>query len=175
MRTNGQVSDPKFTLKAIVLQSQIICGALMMGVLMTSAILLMLPAGRAEGIPPNIVLLIGCTAWTLITLLAIALPKLRSSHLALPEGSKNLLDQAIQGADQPVDPSLHSLLRTWNTNLIVRAAMLEGAAILCLVLWLISREEPLLLLIGASLGIMLATFPTFARLCRWLEIRIEER
>ena len=175
MRTNGQVSDPKFTLKAIVLQSQIICGALMMGVLMTSAILLMLPAGRAEGIPPNIMLLIGCTAWTLITLLAIALPKLRSSHLALPEDSKNLLDQAFQDADQPVDPSLHSLLRTWNTNLIVRAAMLEGAAILCLVLWLISREEPLLLLVGASLGIMLATFPTFARLCRWLEILIEER
>lgn len=175
MRTNGQVSDPKFTLKAVVLQSQVICGALMMGVLMTGTVILMLPAGQPEGIPPSIVLLIGCTAWTLITLLAIALPMLRSSHLALPEGSKNLLDQAIQDADQPVDPSLHSLLRTWNTNLVVRAAMLEGAAILCLMLWLISREEALLLLVGASLGIMLATFPTFARLCRWLENKTEER
>lgn len=175
MRTNAQVGVPKCTLRATVLRSQIICGALMMGVLMTSGILLMLPAGKPEGIPPNIVLLVGCTAWTLITLLAIALPMLRSSHLALPEGSKQLLDQAIQDADQPVDPSLHSLLRTWNTNLIVRAAMLEGAAILCLVLWLVSREEALLLLVGASFGIMLATFPTFARLCRWLEVRIEER
>jgi hypothetical protein len=147
----------------------------MMGVLMTSAIILMLPAGKPEGTPSNTVLLIGCTAWTLITLLAIAWPKLRSSRLALPEGSKMLLDQAIQDADKPVDPSLHSLLRTWNTNLIARAAMLEGAAILCLMLWLVSREEALLLLVGASLGIMLATFPTFARLCRWLENKTEER
>ena len=175
MRTNVPVSDPKFTLKATVLQSQIIAGALMMGVLMVGTTLLIIPAGQPEGIPPNIALLIGCIAWTLITLLAIALPKVRSSRLALPEGSKKRLDQAIQDADQPVDPSLHSLLRTWNTNLIVRAAMLEGAAILCLVLWLISREEALLLLVGASLGIMLATFPTFARLCRWLENKTEER
>jgi hypothetical protein len=175
MRTNVQVSDSKFTLKAAVLQSQIINGAFIMGVVMTSTMMLMLPAGQPEGTPRSIVPLIACTAWTLITLLAIAWPMLWSSRLALPEGSKELVDQAIQDADQPVDPSLHSLLRTWKTNVIIRAAMLEGAAILCLVLWLISREEVLLLLVGASVGIMLATFPTFSRLCRWLENRIEER
>lgn len=165
----GRPADSRITLKATVLRMQIVNGAIIMGVVTICAVILMLSADPPDAKQGNIMLVVGCTVWTLSTLIALVWPMLSFTQHDWSDESKKSLERVIQDADRPIPSCLQPLLKEWNTKQFVRVALIEGAAIVCLILWLISREITLLVLVGVSISLMLVTFPTLKRMREWME------
>ncbi len=171
--TSHSSESSSLTLKMAVLRMQVIVGALIVGVVMMSAVL-SLVSNQQKPQEQVVPVWIGYGVWLFSTMLGIVWPMLGIGVARVPDDVTDSIDQATQNVDQPIDLRMRPWIDAWNRNAIVRAAMLEGGAMACLILWLMTADLSLLTLVGASLSLMLITFPTVSRLVRWLEARKDQ-
>ena len=134
-----------------VMTLRIIASALLGGVLLFGAVVAVLSAGRPADPQPVV-------TWVL---LGFALLNVVASSIV----------PSVATAAAETDGSTRSLLGVYQTRMIVRFALLEGAAILCLVAHLIDAWWPAWVGVGVAVVGMLAAFPTPGRLRRFIEGR----
>ncbi len=180
----GQNNMALNLVKATVLRSQIIIGALISGVLTMSLVLLMVSQGPRQDSDTSLIAGIGGMLWVMSLSAFSLLPILMERSLAVTAETATALGSWLEQAeygrfrnapdDPAIDQHLQPLLARWMQSVIVRAAALEGGAMVCLILWLTSSQWWLLVLVGINLGLMLIMFPTPGRLFRWLENRVEQ-
>jgi hypothetical protein len=71
-----------------------------------------------------------------------------------------------------VDPEaadVRPIAQVYQTLLIIRCAILEGAAFFCLVSYMLERQPITLAATGVLLLLLLAQFPTTSRVAVWVE------
>ncbi len=146
--TSHTVDSSSFTLKMVALRMQVIVGALIMGVVMMSMVLLGL-AGNQKPEEPILPAWVGYGVWLFSTTLAIIWPLLGIGASRVPDDMTTSIDEATQDVNQPIDVRLRPWIDAWNRNVIVRSAMLEGGAMVCLILWLLTADLSLLTLVGS--------------------------
>lgn len=164
--------DPEIMLERLLRTTQIITLALILGASTFLAIVLFVPGmgGRMAGADP-ILTWIALGGSVMAGLAAFVVPdivgrqqvrRLRTNptlrtfegpSVPLPEGP--VRDAYIYGA-------------AFQTRLIIRLALLEGATFFCLVAHMLERQWPSLLAAAVLLGLMAANFPTRGRLDSWI-------
>ena len=75
-------------------------------------------------------------------------------------------------ADTTVDQAAQHLCGLYQTRMIVRYALIEGACFLNLIAYLTERNTWSLLVIGSLLTAMIFIFPTETRLRHWVEAQL---
>jgi hypothetical protein len=163
-------ADQDAALDAALKTMRIIVGALAVGVVNFLGIALFIRSQNAAA-PPEVPILswvaVGCTA------LALAL------HVFLPGWvTKHLRQKLVQGKVPPVriNPAfaalpnqLGFLMGIYQTQMLVGAALVEGASFLSLIAYLLEGEWFSLLLAGLLLVVLIAKFPSHAGFALWLE------
>jgi hypothetical protein len=183
--TNSESKDP---VRAVVLASQIIYGCLIFGPIpvlliayfigpmlagpQAAAVQAGVPAGDLSDQTFKAILsyaAIGAAA--LAVLMSFILPKVISAA-----GAKSAAARAQPGGNagkaatlESIDEQRGRLLPLFQTQLIIRAAILEGAAFFAAVMYMLTGNLILAGVAIALLLVMLAAFPTRPRLDRWLE------
>jgi len=70
---------------------------------------------------------------------------------------------------------LEALLGAYQTQLIVRAALVEGPAFLGLFAYMTERHFAVLMVPAVSIGILFTSFPTVGKVTGWVEQQLAER
>jgi hypothetical protein len=142
-------------LRPLVRTMQIIVGALVLGVMNFAAIAILIPL---EG-PPN---------QPFISYLAVgaAVCAIVAAFL-VPTVIIGALRRSFAGDQETTD--VRPIAQTYQTLLIIRAAILEGAIFFCLVSYLLERQVIALAAAGVLCVLLLAQFPTLSRVSAWIE------
>ncbi|MEX2093677.1 MAG: hypothetical protein WD971_13420 [Pirellulales bacterium] len=143
---------------------QIIVGALAGGVLSFFGVVLMFGQQQA-GPPPDEPMLTYMSVVTAFVALVMAIffpgVVLRSQRQAMLAGTPPLEAGSIGGPPLPeAERELGPLVVGYQTALIVRCALLEGAAFFCLTAYLLERQTLSLVAAGMMLLFLLGGFPT---------------
>lgn len=147
---------------------QIIVGALVLGVVnfMAVVVFVIRPQAQEAGgeLPLLTYLAVGFAV--LGVLASIVVP-------AILAGSLRKSMSVPQGPSGPVGTKesipIGPLLQMYQTLLIIRCALLEGAAFFCLVAHMIERQTITLAAAGVLLLVLLSQFPTRSRVESWIE------
>ena len=154
--------------------TQIVAGTLIAGVWIFLAVVLFLVhvQNQGQGIAParDFPYLSLIAAFMLVTLvpMSILLPRFmsQSSMGQLAAGTW----KPPEGMDRAALSTVTAkLLAIYQTTLIVRLAMLEGAAFMALVAYLLEAQPWVLGLVAAALALMALGFPTRGRAQAWLD------
>jgi hypothetical protein len=154
---------------------QLLAAALPGGVVIFMGIALFLVANRPEpGAPEG-------PFW--LSWLAVGFVALQAVVVAVfaPLQTRSAVRRAAAGAGRPPDPSLAQEWQTdtarplaiAQTQLLITLALLEGAAFFGCVAYLVEAQPIALAAAAVALVVMLARFPTEARLHAWLEQQSE--
>jgi len=139
-------------------QLQIICAALIMGVLTFSAVTVFLVHGNGMDVNVNIIvpaaLLVG-SLMNIVTIVAVA--------------------SSVGKRELPSPATEDDLLNLYQTASIIRWAGLEGAAFMNIVAYLLSAQWWSGIVPAVCLLWMAATFPTADKLNDWLRARERDR
>jgi hypothetical protein len=158
---------------------QIIAGALFLGVMGFTTIVLVLvatgsivPGGAPAGNPP-IISFVAVLIWGVQAPLAILLPGLQTRN-----GLKTIVSRnwpASRGANPAsFSTDANKLLALRQTTLITSLALLEGAAFFAGVSYLLEGRVFVLAVVVVALLQMLMNFPTEYRVRTWLETELDQ-
>lgn len=155
-------TDPR----QLVRTMQIICGALMMGVMFFLGIAVFLHFGkgpqRAQATPIVTYMAAGMAALMIIVRLVISLPVTKSAI------------QQITAIRPLNDIHKLDLYGVYQTQMIVGCALLEGAAFFNLVSFIIDGQLWTLGIVAVLLAMMASSFPTFERVDGWAEDQLRQ-
>lgn len=146
---------------------RIISAALISGVVVFLVVVLfVIKSDPVQGTPLITYLGLGVGALALVS--AFILPGLVGSGVkqALIEGKRVDLPAQFKVADEV--GFVGNLLFLYQTRLIISYAILEGAAFLNLVAFMLEWQQVSLVMVGLLLGAMLAKFPTLGKVGSWL-------
>jgi hypothetical protein len=155
-------------LKGVVLTMQIIVGALALGIVnfLLVIVFAIKPQAQQNPIGQSLMTYLAVAGAVLAVLASIFIPFLlaapmRKSALDASAGSK-----ATGSKDET---NIGPLAQMYQTQLIVRCALIEGAAFFSLVAYMLEGQTTALATAGVLLLILLAHFPTRSRLEAWIE------
>lgn len=180
--------DPADEFSGTILTSQIIIGALMMGlVFFLGVIFLMVPAPAARpGQEPQMFLTgIAFLFAVPAALASVLVPSflVRTTRRQIGKGTWKPARGTSEVAPEPLPPGPAgerlALLMLYQNQMIVGAALNEGAAFFALVATMIERKDAALALALVLIAGVAARFPTRERVLAWIdrqhELMIQER
>ncbi len=153
---------------------QIITFALMSGCMLFLAMVLLLPGlgGQGQAGTEPILTWISVGGAVLMVLVGLVVPDLVGRQQVRRLRTAGTLP-AYQGSPVPLPtgPAREGYIvaSAYQTRLIIRLALLEGAAFFSLIAHMLERQWPSLLVAVVLLGLMAANFPTRGRLDHWME------
>lgn len=152
-------SSPPTDKNAVLRTMQVIAGALILGVLVMGAVAASLAIGaEAEAERSQLVASIAAGLSLLVLVVAAIVPANVSGALR----------------EEPGSPARELAFYTaYQTRMIVRLALVEGAAMLNLVAAIVDKQQYSLVLAGLLVLIMLAMFPTRGRVERFIKTQVE--
>jgi hypothetical protein len=147
---------------------QIIVGALAAGVLLFLGVVLVITR-ELDGPPPDVPLLtymsVGFAVGALVAAMVVPRLVVRGQRNALVAGKSGFQAGSIGGPSLPeAARTLGPLVAGYQTALIIRSAILEGAAFFCVIAYLIERRTPSLVAAGVLVLFLLSGFPTRGRI-----------
>ena len=143
--------DTEADLAPAALTLRVIASALLFGVLTFGAVAAVMGAGRpAEPAPVASYAILGFAALSIV--------------------GSSIVPSVVTAAAE-TDGSTKSLIGLYQTRMIVRLAMLEGAAMACLVGYIVDAWWPVWAGVAVAFVGMLSAFPTAGRLRRFVEAR----
>jgi hypothetical protein len=145
-------------IRPIVRTMQIIVGALVLGVTNFLAVVIVVPLDRQNG-PQNQFLL----TYLAVGSAAIAIV----AYVLAPSILTGALRQAFIADPQAAE--VRPIAQIYQTLLIIRCAILEGAAFFCLVSYMLERQPITLAATSVLVLVLLAQFPTLSRESAWIE------
>ena len=155
---------------------QIIAGSLILGVVLFLGIALYIVLvqndGKGMNPPPNlpIISLLAVAMLGMNVPLAFVLPGMQT-RAALRQIAANAW-QVPQGADpSQFGSDRDKLMTVRQTTLIIALALVEGAAFLAGIAYLLEGQAFALVLVAGAILVMLLYFPTEGRVCAWLELQ----
>ena len=155
----GQTTDPVATVRVM----QIICGALMMGVIWFAAIAIYIKVGQpAAGKVILAYLAAGAAAVCVVARLFVPSQIVRDGIILLLK------------ARQPEDLSRRDLYPVCQTHMIVACALLEGAAFFNLVSYMVEGQVWTLAIVAALLALMASSFPTLEKVNSWADDQLRQ-
>ncbi len=150
----------------MVLASQIIVAALVAGCLFFLLIVLLIVPGKLGGWDLGLGKPMTCVA------LVVAFGLLAVRIIVPGVITAQLLRQLARR--EPKEPGWKDLFGVYQTTLIIKAAMLEGATFLLLVTHMLERSPWTLAVAVAFLMILLVHMPTRSRVDDWIERQSQE-
>ncbi|QEH38432.1 hypothetical protein OJF2_70330 [Aquisphaera giovannonii] len=171
MSTTGTPDD----LGAVTRTSQIIVAALIMCVILFLAVVLMVirpMAGGVNGLPPNLITYIALAVAAANLALSFSIPGMVAAN-----GRRRIareIPAKTTDADRParlVDASSDTprLAILYQTQLIVGAAFLEGAALFNGIAYILERPPIALAAVVVLLGLLASRMPTRDRVDSWID------
>jgi hypothetical protein len=145
-------------LRPLVRTMQIIVAALLLGVVNFAAIAVFIPMnGRQDAQNQAFLtyLAVGAAVCAIVALLIAPMVMLGP------------LRRSFSGDSQAT--GIRPIAQVYQTLLIIRAAILEGAIFFCLVSYMLERQAISLAAAGVLLLLLLAQFPTLSRVAAWVE------
>lgn len=146
---------------------QIIVGSLATGVVMFGAVTLVLATQQPKPVPDTPLLTyMSIVAAPVAILIAFMFPSVlvRSQRRAILAGKPTLNVGSIGGEPLPeAEQNLGPYLAGYQTALIVRSAILEGAAFFCLIAFMLEGQTVSLVAVGVLLLLLLSGVPTRSR------------
>lgn len=168
-------ADSEAFLQKVVRTQRLIVFGLIAGVCVFGTILtaMQFTAFHGKGLMPDPPQVAGLPILTLVAGLVTAGALVAS--FAMAGTMRQQIVQRLAG-QPPQDPAATraTLLAGWQGGNLVRAALLEGPAILSLVLFLLTGDYALLAIAGVMLALLLANVPSEAAARRWLDTAEEE-
>lgn len=145
--------------------SQIISAALVMGVLVFLAIVLVIIRGDVQGLPKAGLLTIIATGFG--TLMIV-------NHMILPAiVVRPMIGKAMQEASTS-DTRIDRLGDVFRTQLIITIALLEGAAMFSLVTLIVEKNVAAIGTAIMLILLMIARFPTQTKLLWWVQDKLSQ-
>lgn len=163
-------------LKPIVRTMQIIVAALCLGVLSFLMVVLLIGATKPPGqesAPFLTYIAAGMAVGAVIV--SMLLPSIIQRSPQVTTTNPMAGDSHSRGANVPATEKLGPLAQLYQTQLIVRCAILEGSAFFCLVSYMIEQHVLGLVAAVVLLLIMLTHFPTQPRVETWIDTRLAEK
>jgi hypothetical protein len=150
----------------MVLTSQIILAAMVMGVVMFGGIVVFaMPGG--EGVEGNILSMLAVIVGGANLVLCLVVP----GFIAAANRRKIAAGVWQSANRQPKEPptDFGKLTMVYQMKMIVGAALLEGGCFLALIAYMIEGQMPSLVVAAVLLAALLAHFPTRGRVEAWIE------
>lgn len=170
--------DAEIMLERLLRTTQIITLALILGASLFLGLVLFVPGlgGRMPGADP-ILTWIALGGSIVAVLAALVVPDIVGrQHVRRLQTNPTL--PTYQGAPVPLPPAgpvrdAYIFGAAFQTRLIIRLALLEGATFFCLIAHMLERQWPSLIMAAVLLGLMAANFPTRGRLDSWIGTVLE--
>lgn len=151
---------------------RIIVGALALGILnfLLVDVFVLQPQAQASVAAQPILTYFAVGAAALAVVASFIVPIVLAGPLrrSLPD-----LSTASKTAGAIGDVSVMPLAQVYQTALIIRCAIIEGAAFFCLIAHVIERQTITLAAAGVLLLVLLTQFPTRSRVEAWIESELE--
>jgi len=151
---------------------QIIVGALAVGIINFLLVVVFVIRPQAQGAPAGELLLtylaVGGAVVAVIVSLIVPIVLAGSMRKTMPDSS---VDSKTASAKE--NAIILPLVQVYQTLLIIKCAILEGAAFFCLVTHMIERQTITLATAGVLLLVLLAQFPMRSRVEAWIESELE--
>ena len=140
---------------------QIVSLALMQGILIVGAIVIWMNLENEPADKPVMV-------WIGLVIAAMAVVVRTIVGNFLRTGSRNAIDRTVwdELSSQKQD---EQLIGSMQAGQIIELAILEGAAFLNLVFYLLEKQTISLFVVGGLLGLMAVAFPTGAKVDHWVD------
>jgi hypothetical protein len=158
---------------------QIIAGALVAGVCVFLGIVLYLVFvqnnGQGQAPPGGGLPLISIVAVAMMVVnvpLSVLIPRI-STLAALRQIAAGTWTPP-EGSARPSDTTMRRLLAVRQTTLIIGLALLEGAAFLGCIAYLLEAQPYVLAVTGVAILLMLLQFPTESRVLAWLDRQADQ-
>jgi hypothetical protein len=138
------------------------------GVLIAMVMVFVVAGGATAAMPPGLLTTVGLLASLPSLVMALILPRIIGN---------SAVSMLIRTApDQPRGGLAwrQRLLNVWQSSTIVGVALLEGAALINVILFLAERHVISLIAAAVLAGGMAAFWPTINRAADWLEARLRE-
>jgi hypothetical protein len=152
------VNEPETNIGPRVRTMQVIAGALITGVLLFAAITVILGAWNQPE-QEGVIKYVGIGL-----ILAETIPFVIVPQIITPDR----LAQTFENQSRRLNP-VDLLLQTYQTRMIVRFALVEGAAFLNLIAFMTEHAKWSLAIAGGLVLVMLVIFPTRTKVAHWLE------
>jgi hypothetical protein len=144
----------------LVRTMQIIVGALILGVANFAAIVVFMSRpGQAPPANDRLLTYLSAGCAVVSVLASFIVPRLMAGPVR----------KSMASAEKPDNASVRPLAQVFQTLLIVRCAILEGAAFFCLVAFMLEHDMIALAAAGLVTLLLAAQFPTASRLEAWIE------
>jgi hypothetical protein len=148
---------------------QIICGALAAGIVTFLVVVLVLNGAPDAAAEPGVLTFISAGFFLVMLVISFLVPRIivqgQIKQIAL--GTWKPPQQLPAGFDLSSESA--KLLLAYQTHMIVRLAMLEGAAFFALIAYLLEGHWLALCVGIAALALLLSQFPTRGRLENWAD------
>lgn len=155
-------ADPR----QLVRTMQIVCGALMMGVVSFLGVVIFIRIGKGVQ-PAPVVPIVACLAAGMAALMTVV-------RLVVPLLVTRSAIKQITVIRPLNDIRKLDLYGVYQTQMIVGCALLEGAAFFNLISFLIEGQVWSLGIVAALLAMMAASFPTLERVDGWAEDQLRQ-
>ena len=152
---------------ALVRTMQIICGALLMGVICFAVIALFMRLGRGLAGPSAAKVVVAYLAAGMATVSVAA-------RLFIPPQIVRSGIQELLKTRRVDDVTRFDLYPIYQTQMIVACALLEGAAIFNLIGFLVEGQIWTLAIVTALLAVMASAFPTLERVDSWADEQLRQ-
>jgi hypothetical protein len=154
--------EQRESLTPAVRAMQIIAGALVMGVLAAGVVFIFMTFGKKQPIPNPFLTYLAAGWGAIAIVLSFVVPGVMGGNM---RRNSNASPPLSSGNVPPVGP----LVGRYQTLLIIRLAMLEGAAFFAIFAYFLEANLISLGVAGVLLLVMLASFPTVSRVENWIE------
>lgn len=159
-------------LSPVLRTMQIIVGALALGIInfLLVVVFVIRPQDQAPhaGQPILTYMSVCASAAAVVASFIVPMVLAGSMRKSLPDSS------AVSNATGATgDANILPLVQVYQTLLIIKCAILEGAAFFCLIAHMIERQVITLAVAGVLLLVLLAQFPTRSRAETWVESELE--
>lgn len=160
--------NPSNTAAATVRTMQIIAGALIVGVVLFSAIAwFVVPRGGPPHDTSPLISVLGAAGAVVQVVLAFIVPFKLQQPASRKLVESMLPPQVREKLGQSTEQS--GLLAVYQTRMIVAMALLEGAAFFNIVAYIIEQNWWTFAVVGVLLLFLLGMFPTRTRVEQWIE------
>ena len=166
MLTQNQIA----TLEPRVRTIQIIVGALIMGVIGFAGIISVITDWNAVHSDFSILTILGVAVGLMMCLASMIVP----SMIGQSAGQTAIGAVKSRGNKLDSEDGLNALVSTYQTMTVVRNAMLESAAFLNVLLFMIDHSLVSLAVMAGVIVLMLVTFPRATSIYGWIEITMRD-
>ncbi len=158
------LQGPEF--ESAVRGMQIISAALMMGVLVYLGILLVTRGGQLLG-QPNLLTMVGVGFGCLMVVMHFIIPGIMNRRQLKAAVASGVMQKSEQ-------EQVGHVIGVFRGQMIVRLALLEGAAFFNLTAMMIDHSEISICVIVLLMGLMLFRFPTRDKVSFWVQDKLRE-